>query len=305
MRALLIVGVIGILVRAASADDVADADALFAKAVELKQQGKTEEACRTFQQALDKNHNAVGTLLNVALCAANAGKVATAAKLFTDARDRAAEQKLEQHHQAAIDQLAKLEGHVPHLVLTFADPVTPETRVVIDDEMAPTTGDKIPVDPGRRVLVVTAPGRVAYHTTVDVPANGQDVAVAVPKLGLPVTVKSTKKTIGKVLVIGGSVAFVASIGLSVYADRKYNKQFDDGHCRDVSGVLLCDGTGFRQTGRAKTLARSATVVGGIGIAAAAVGVYLWVFTKQDHPERLSVVPTVDGDGAGVAAIGRF
>ena len=66
--------VLGALVRAAHADDASDAETLFNEGVKAKEAGKPAEACAKFRASYEKNRNAVGTILNVALCDEEAGK---------------------------------------------------------------------------------------------------------------------------------------------------------------------------------------------------------------------------------------
>src|SRR5689334_14822812 len=104
--------------RTASADP---ADDLFNAAQDLKDHGKFDEACVKFQQALDINPNAVGTILNVALCDEKANKLATAQRLYERARALAEENKLEEHKKAAVDKLAALTPRVPHVAFAFTE----------------------------------------------------------------------------------------------------------------------------------------------------------------------------------------
>src|ERR1700691_6159686 len=102
------------IARATPAEDAAKAEALFADGQKLRDAGKLDEACVKFEDALRYNRNAVGTILNVALCDQQAGKLATAAKLFAEARDRATEQNLREHRKAAEDHLGQIADAVPH-----------------------------------------------------------------------------------------------------------------------------------------------------------------------------------------------
>jgi hypothetical protein len=100
--------------------ETALAERLFEEGRVLKDQGKLADACARFDLALGHNRNAVGTILNVALCDEQAGKIASAWKLFTEARARAEEQGLEEHRKAAADHIQKLKDRVPRLTLAFA-----------------------------------------------------------------------------------------------------------------------------------------------------------------------------------------
>ena len=70
------------------------ADQKFDQAQKLREAGKLDESCKLFRESLKLNPNAIGTLLNVARCDEEQGKIASAVRGFTDARQRAAEQHL-------------------------------------------------------------------------------------------------------------------------------------------------------------------------------------------------------------------
>lgn len=297
----------------ARADENADhekADKIFEQAQQLKQAGKTAEACAKYDEALRYNRNAVGTLLNVALCHEEANRVASALNYFTQARDLAREHSLNEHRAAAEEHIAKIEPLVPHLSIAFAEILT-ATKLVIDDKVYPITGaDDIRVDPGTRHVVVTAPGRLPYETTVSIKAQ-EKKTVDIPKLKPPVTVSRARRTIGKIVTFSGVALVGTGIGLGFAADRRYQGELDNGNCKVVMGSSApqCNPDGYKTTSNALTLGTTGTVVGIVGGVAVAVGAYLWFFapkepTNQEHAS-VTLAPTVSGDGAGVAAVGRF
>jgi hypothetical protein len=79
--------------RVASADEPL-ADQKFDQALKLRADGKLAESCALFRESLQLNNQAIGTLLNVARCDEEEGKLAQAYRAFSDACDRAAEQHL-------------------------------------------------------------------------------------------------------------------------------------------------------------------------------------------------------------------
>ncbi|HTR52640.1 MAG TPA: hypothetical protein VMJ10_18120 [Kofleriaceae bacterium] len=275
------------------------ADVLFQQGKTLEKDGKTLEACGKYQQALRLNANAIGIILNVALCDQNAQKYASAYKLFTDARNRAREQNLPEQLKAAEEHLAQVEENVAHLGLGFAEPPTEDTKIVVGDEVVPIgqVGDVL-VDEGQVSIEVSRPGRVAYETKVSV-AKGEHKAIAIPALALPVTVKSGRHTFGKIVTISGGALVVTGVVLGVIAWHDYNQQFDMGHC--MKG--LCDQTGQPAVESAQTLGNVGTAVGIGGLVVASVGAYLWFFGR--HDDKLAFVPTVNPEQMGLAAVGHF
>lgn len=295
----------------ARADENADhekADKIFEQAQELKQAGKTAEACAKYDEALRYNRNAVGTLLNVGLCHEEANRVASALNYFTQARDLAREHNLNEHRAAAEEHIAKIEPLVPHLSIAFAEILT-ATKLVIDDKVYPITGaDDIRVDPGTRHVVVTAPGRLPYETTVSIKAQERKT-VDIPVLEPPVTVSRARRTIGKIVTFSGVALVGTGIGLGFKANSDYDNAIRE-HCPQVvDGKPQCDPQGYKGTSNALTLGTTGTVVGIAGGVAVAVGAYLWFFAPKEptNQEQASVTfaPTVSSDGAGIAAVGRF
>src|SRR5271154_3162127 len=143
------------------------ADALFEQGKALEKNGQATEACAKYQAALDLNPNAIGIILNVALCDQNAKKFASSYKLFSDARNRAREQNLPDQQKAAEDHLAQVEENVAHVGLAFADAPTDDTKILVANEIVPKEkiGDVL-VDEGEVAIVVSRPGRVTYETKV-------------------------------------------------------------------------------------------------------------------------------------------
>jgi Tfp pilus assembly protein PilF len=295
--------VVGTSGAARADDDHAKADQLFAEAQQLREAGKTADACKKYEEALQYNPNAVGTILNVGLCNEEAGKYATAVKLYTQARDLAREGGYAEHRKAAEERIAAAQPLVSHLAVAFAEKPD-QVKLVIDDQVIPIDKtEDIVIDPGSHHVVVTAPGRVPWETTITVDKSGAK-AIAVPKLGYPVTIKKGRRTVG-IILSGTGVAMVATgIGLGLYARHKYNGQIPT-HCT-TDDPPHCDSEGYRATNDARTFGTFGSIIGIGGIAVAGVGAYLWFFGPKAAAERnVAVVPSLTPDAAGITAFGRF
>ncbi len=304
--AMAVAGIVGVVLvigapSARADNDVAKADKLFDEGRALM---KTDlhAACEKFEESLKWNSQAIGTLLNVALCDEKLGRTASAVAKFTEARDRARESRMDVHLKAAEERLAELTPRVPHVAIKFAAPALPGTQIVIDEQVISMTviGD-VPIDPGEHRLVVSAPDRLPFEAMVRI-AEGEHRAVEIPVL--ETAVHSSRRTTGKIIAISGGAALGAGIVIGVFANRRYERQFDQGHCDRTT--RHCDGPGQTETEKARTLGTVGTVIGGIGVVAAAVGVYLWVRSPaESRAGRISLLPQVDPSGAGVVAVGRF
>ncbi len=304
MRWFLIVNLVAVST-AAFADDIQKADELFATAQKLREQGKNKEACDAFADSLAHNPNAIGTILNVARCAEESGKVGSAVRSFTEARDRAREQNLGPQLQVAEQHLTALEGRAPHLAIAFAEAPTPDTHLVVDNHPVDISGaGDVLVDPGAVKIVVSAPGRVPFEASVTI-AEKEHKALAVPKLAYPVTVKKTRQTAGKVMVVVGAAAAVTGVILGLVARNDWRGAV--ANCSKSGGNYICDSTEFGKTQTAVTIGDAGTGVGIAGLALVGVGAALWLLApnhaEDDH--KLAVYPVVSPDQAGLVAAGRF
>jgi hypothetical protein len=303
MRLLVVIGAL-MFASVAFADDAkTTADEKFEAASKLRDAGKTQQACAMFSEALALNPNAIGTILNVARCAEEEGKVATAIRYFSDARDRAREQNLAPQLAAAEEHLTKLIPRQSHLAITFAETYPADAKLLVAGRVVDfTAATDIVVDPGPTEVVVSAPGRVPFSSTVQVPES-QHKSLAVPKLGYPVVSCSSCRTIGKVGVAIGAAAVVTSVVIGYQSHSDWNHAIAT--CMGT-GTLICPQQQVDRVNDARTLGNVGTVVGIAGGVLAIGGAALWYFSPHaDSGERLAIVPVVSPTEAGFAAFARF
>jgi hypothetical protein len=293
--------------RALAETDIKAADELFAKGLALRETN-LEQSCGYFRQSLDKNPQAIGTLMNVALCDEKLGKIASAVERFSEARDRAKEGNLPEYATEAETHIAALSPEVPNVTIKFLGERPAGTRVLIGERVIASErfdgGQKVPVDPGELVIVVSAPGRLAYETKLLINKK-EEKAIAVPELKKGITVKSSRKTIGIITTATGGAAFVTGAVLGLVARSIYKTNHDK--CTPSEGDDICDPAQQSETERARTIGNVGTVVGAIGLAATGVGVYLWLTAPKDAAteRRVTILPDVTPQSAGLTAIGRF
>jgi hypothetical protein len=300
--------VLGVLASAtAYADDAKTADEKFEQASKLRDAGKTTEACALFDESLHLNPNAIGTILNVARCAEESGKVATAIRYFSDARDRAREQSLTPQLTAAEDHLAKLIPRESHLAITFAETYPAEAKLVVGGRVVDfSAASDIVVDPGQTQVVVSAPGRVPFSTNVEV-AEAQHQSVAVPKLRYPVTLCASCRAIGQAGVAAGGVAFAFAVVYGgFYSHHEWN-QADKTKCTGSGDTMVCPPDTVDAINKARSAGDIGTAIGVAGIALTLGGLALWYFSppSQQTKEHMAIVPMVSPTEAGLAAITRF
>ena len=172
-------------------DSIVKGDRLFAEGKALLATD-LHAACAKFEESLRANSQAIGTLMNVALCDQKLGRIASAVVKFSEARDRAKEQGLEVHLETALEHLAALEPRLPFLTITFAAEPLPGTKLVVHDQVISLSKiANLPVDPGEHVIVVSAPGHLPYQTTVRL-AEAERRDVTIPALARSVTIDAAR-----------------------------------------------------------------------------------------------------------------
>ncbi|MBC7976717.1 MAG: hypothetical protein H7138_17220 [Myxococcales bacterium] len=309
----LAVLVIVVGVAPAHADDKLDpklekADRLFDEGRALMESNLLQ-ACDKFDQSLRENPAAIGTLLNVALCDEKLGRFASAVAKFSEARDRAKEQQLTEHQRAAEEHIAALEPSVPHLKLSLRE-MLPDTKILIDDRVIPIASiADVAVDPGERVLVVSAPARLPYRTKLLV-AKAERKTVVVPALARSVTVTSSRRRIGQIVTVAGVLAIGTGAGIGVYADRLFDQQFEKECTHDAVLGDRCSPDGLRRTQRAQSLGNVGTIVGITGAAIGVAGAILWITAPsrrslEANDRAVTLVPQLGAESLGVVALGRF
>ncbi|HEY5923953.1 MAG TPA: tetratricopeptide repeat protein [Kofleriaceae bacterium] len=300
-------------------EDKAEADRLFEEGRVLIEQGKRAEACAKFTLSIKKDPRAVGTMLNLGLCHEEIGHVATAIRYYAEARDRAHDQKLEEHKEAAERKIALLSPRVPHLAVKLPANAN-AARVLVDDiVLAMDQLAAVPVDPGQHTLVVTAPGKLPFETTFEV-AEAERRAIDVPALEGAKTVfvsvaTNRRRTWGKLAVVSGAGLLVIAGGVGWWAQHSYWAQFpdasrdgqvakDDDHpCwtrnEGTRIVRECNSIGSDKLKTARTLAHVSTgsaIVGGVALVGGAI---LWLTAPRDE-QTTRVTLDVGRDHAGVA-----
>ncbi len=174
---------------AASPEDSRAAQALFDEARVLMSTGRYRDACPKLveSQRLDPGG---GTLLNIAVCHAAEGRLATALEDYARALEVALRDKRRDRAQLARAGIAKLAKEVPHV--TIAPPPEPRPNgfeLRLDDAPFPSAawGTPIPLDPGPHTIVASAPDRSEWSATFELsPRDEKVVTVA----DLPISVSA-------------------------------------------------------------------------------------------------------------------
>lgn len=302
-------------VSAASGADSAAAQALFDEAKKLVKEGKTAEACPKFEesQRLDPGS---GTLLNLARCYEDTGRLASAWNKYLEAAAAAAASGNVQREKEARARAATIRRSVSELVIDVPAEAKATSGLEITRDGEPVGaaqwGSAIPADAGEHRIAASAPGREPWQSVVVVKDPAGKFTVTVPALvavsaGAPVEANQaapppasdqpappspsggglgTQRTValvaGGVGVVGVVVGSIFGLKSKSHHDEA-EKYCDGSQCTDPRGVS--EGESAHSAGNVSTIFM---IVGGVGLAA---GATLW-FTAPKAPTTaaLTVAP---------------
>jgi hypothetical protein len=179
-----------------SAADRALAQSLFDDGRRLMQAGKLAEACPLLErsEALDPSG---GTMLNLAHCHEQQGRIATAWTEYHDALMMARRDRREDREEFALTHIAALEPGLSRLTVNVAPGALPEGFEILRDG-APLNragwNVAAPVDPGPHEIAARAPGYEGWGVKIVVGDRADAKFVEIPAL---------RKRAGGPLVAGG------------------------------------------------------------------------------------------------------
>jgi len=170
---------------AQSASNSATAQALFDEGKRLMTVGRYAEACPKLEES-QRLDGGSGTLMNLARCYEQVGRVASAWTTYLEAASQAHAAGNSERETAARDfakalspKLSRLEIRVPEEARLEGLEIKRDGALVGSAQW----GVALPLDPGEHVIVATAPGHAAWQERVKTGAAGSTVSVNVPKLG--------------------------------------------------------------------------------------------------------------------------
>jgi hypothetical protein len=275
----------------------AAAEALFQEGRALLMAGKPDEACPKLaeSQRLDP---ASGTLLALALCHEQQGKLASAWAEFADVEARSRldgradrERTAREHGTALRPRLSTLTSEVP-----AAGADAPALVITLDGVAIGRAawGSAIPVDGGERLVEATVPDRPPWKTTVSIARERDQARVVVrvpepppparpvpaveapaagprPNAAAPAGAWRARRTIALALFAAGGVGLGAAAFLALDARSDYRTAV--GPCTD--GV--CPPEAYDRAQDARHAGNVATAIGAAGITAALAGLTLWLW----------------------------
>jgi hypothetical protein len=290
----------------------AAAQALFEQARTLMAQGRPAEACPKLEesQRLDPGS---GTLLNLARCYEQAGRLASAWNQYLEAASAARSAGNKERETEARKRADALRPRLPSLVIAVSAEARaiPGLEVLRDGELvgAPQLGVPIPTDSGEHTLEARAPGRIPWKAVVVLKSESHTATVSVPMLAAessapapaavaaaappPTATQESAASGGSGLggrrtlaLVAGGVGVVAlgvgtAFGLKSMSRHDEAEKYCNGsECTDERGV-----TAGNEAYAAGNVATIFTIVGVVGLGA---GVILWVTAPSSKASSVQV-----------------
>jgi hypothetical protein len=294
------------------------AQALYDEARKLVDAGNLEAACPKFKASYELDPGG-GTLLNLADCYEKQGKVALAWTTFKEALVMAQRDGRNERIDFANQHIAKLEARLAHLNVSVASDVRVEGMTIQVDgsPLAEAAwGVALPVDPGKHVVRVDAPGKRPFEATVDAAAGSAEAKLTVPALADAssqgagavesggVMASATTPSSGSSRTLGWVVGGVGVVGLGVggFFGLRAVSRWND---RNDACKPTCTQTAKDAGDEAGTAATISTIGFGVGLVGVGVGAYLLLAgggekeQTQAATSRLRWEPVASKDGAGL------
>lgn len=306
----------------ASADDVTNAEELFRRAKALMSANKHVDACPLLEESY-RLEKAMGTLLNLALCHEQIGKIASAWGEFraVEQQARASTPPREDRAKLAREHADKLEPRLSRVrILVPTEARAPGLLIKIDGD---TKGEAlwatgITVDPGSHVIEASAPNKKPSSTKIKIDDEGAVQLVKLRPLDdLPVAAAATprgpdikemeqyasnraRRTTG--FVVGGIGLASLAVGVGFGVGAILNNSDAKGCSPCAAGSPEASASN-QATDRALVFANIANVTVPIGVLGSVLGAYL-VFTAG-ATDKVAVVPRASAQAGGLDLVGRW
>jgi hypothetical protein len=328
----------GLLATAPAAAQNAAAEALFNQGRELMKQKKFAEACEKFQDSHELDPS-VGALLNLADCREQNGQIASAWATFREAASLARQRNDKKREQTAMDKAKKLEGRLSYLVIEVPAEARVDGMILMrngEPVVSALWDEKVPVDPGKYVIRVEAPGYQPAEVEVDVEARGGEARAQVPPLapaprtaegrdagqppgdqpeGTPgltaeaPTADTGGMPTGRKIALGAGAVGVVGLAAGVVFGLRAGSQWDDAKAECVNGDFdNCSPRGVSLQKDAESSATLATVGVSVGVVALAAGAVLWFLNPppaEGEAEQALIEPVLGPQSLGAQVTLRF
>jgi hypothetical protein len=266
--------------------DKTTAEALFAEGRRLMSIGKYADACPKLEASL-KLDSGVGTMLNLAECYEKNGQTASAWTEFREAASAARDAGSKDRSDLARARAAALEPKLSRLTITV--PKGQLCDVTRDGALVESAafGTPVPIDPGKHVISVSAPGKRKWATSVEVMTSAQ-VSVDVPVLAdeqqsVGVDTAKPSGSSQRTLAITAGVIGIVGVGAGSVFALKASSTWSDAKDKCTPYPTACGPEATSLSQDAKSAANTATIAFAIGAVGLAGGAILW-FTAPKQGE---------------------
>jgi hypothetical protein len=307
---------------AQSSESIAAAQALFDEARQLVKEGDHAKACPKMAES-NRLDPQVGTLLNLADCYANTGKLASAWVSFVEVANESAHGT--RRHDHAKKRADELRPQLSYMVIEV-EPVDGIEVTRNGQRVAEAMwGTKVPIDPGPQEINATAPGYRAWSDTISIDEAASEITVQVPALvaqsgsqDVAVTDVPTADAGDEgpsVLLIGGislTGLGIAGAGMGIaFTVLTVTKNEESKDNCDPNDPNNCSQQGADIRDDAKTFQTVAIVSYAVGGAALLTGVALWVIAPPSsggdeaasEDTGMTLMPLLSPGMLGVSAQG--
>ncbi|MBW2522670.1 MAG: tetratricopeptide repeat protein [Deltaproteobacteria bacterium] len=316
---------------ASEPSDTAAAEALFLLGKALMDTGQLDEACNKLAESM-RAEPAGGTLLNLALCHQQQGKLASAWAEYRKAAELIRATGQQERADEALRLAVDLEPKLSKLTVLVSQPVR-AMQVLRGGVKIGTAvyGVAVPVDPGVYRIEASAPGYRDWSASVTVGSEGDRQAVSVPALeplaeqaragpqAKPADPSRTDYRVpyftGIVMAaVGGAAVGIGAVLGGVAASEIGDAESDPALCGEDK---LCTPEGQDVVDGARDKATAATLLIGVGAATVVSGFVLVLttgtFRTDAAPEEAAeqavrsprLVPVLGPGHAGVSLTGWF
>ena len=269
-----------------SAAVTAMAEALFKEGKKLLGERKVPEACRKFESSY-RIDPAPGTLINLALCHEQEGKLATAWGEFNESLQIAKKANRADRAKIAREHISTIEPQLARFVVVVPEGAT-KIGMVVEMDGVPLEegawGTAIPIDAGDHKAIARAPKHKTWEKQVAV-EHSKVATVVIPKLErIPDPVPPDmggkwKKPVGfsalgaSALLLGfGGYFGVRALQLGAEVNTECNK------------LLVCSAATWNKIDTGRNAALASNLMIGFGVAAAAAGTFLLVTAPRSSTE---------------------
>jgi hypothetical protein len=168
--------------RVALAQDMAAAESLLTRGLELKDSGNFAAACASIEESLAL-YPSINTEYHLADCHERQGRIASAWIDFLEVAEKARLNGESAKEAKARTRAEAIAPRVAHLTITVAVDV-PGLEVQRDKIHVGRGqwGMPLPIDPGTYTVVVTAPGKRRWFDSVEIKGDGASEALTIPEL---------------------------------------------------------------------------------------------------------------------------